>query len=377
MANSGLTPLIPTIYESLDIVSRELVGFAAASTLDASSERAAVGQSILTPITPASAPEDIVPGQLPPDTGDQAIGNTELQITKSRSVPFRWTGEEVKGLRTGPGYDNIRRDQITQAMRALVNEVEVDLGAEALVSASRAAGTAGTTPFELSVGASAQTLKILEDNGSPTSDLQMVIDTTAGAALRTNTQLTKANEAASDATLRRGVLLDMHGFAIRESAGVARHTAGSAGDATVDGAHAEGDTVIAITETTAAFVVGDVVTFDGFDDQYVVSAVGATDITLGAPGLRQPLAGGEAITVVADYAANVAFHRSALVLLARSPALPDEGDMASDRMVVTDPKSGISFEFAVYPQYRRVRYEVGLAWGVAGIKPEHTALLLG
>ena len=43
MANSNLTPLIPTLYESLDIVSRELVGFIPSVALDANAARAAVG----------------------------------------------------------------------------------------------------------------------------------------------------------------------------------------------------------------------------------------------------------------------------------------------------------------------------------------------
>jgi len=71
------------------------------------------------------------------------------------------------------------------------------------------------------------------------------------------------------------------------------------------------------------------------------------------------------------------FSRSALVLAARAPARPSEGDNATDVIVITDPRSGMSMEFAMYKGYRKVRYEVGLAWGVKNIKPEHTALLLG
>ena len=53
------------------------------------------------------------------------------------------------------------------------------------------------------------------------------------------------------------------------------------------------------------------------------------------------------------------------------------GDTADDVMNVTDPVSGITFQVALYRQYRQVRYEVGLAWGVASIKPEHGCVLLG
>jgi hypothetical protein len=71
------------------------------------------------------------------------------------------------------------------------------------------------------------------------------------------------------------------------------------------------------------------------------------------------------------------FARSALVLAARAPSLPEEGDQAEDRMIITDPRSGLALEFALYKGYKKVRYEVGLAWGVKNVKPEHSIILLG
>ena len=57
--------------------------------------------------------------------------------------------------------------------------------------------------------------------------------------------------------------------------------------------------------------------------------------------------------------------------------MPEGGDSASDVTVVTDEMSGLAFQVAMYKEYRRVRYEIGLAWGVKTIKPEFLALLLG
>lgn len=382
MANT-LTSLVPDLYEALDVVSRELSGFIPSVTLDASAARAALNQAVRVPITPAAAAEDVTPGQLPPDDGDQIIGNTPITISKSRTVPFRWSGEEQKGVNSGPGYPNIRRDQIAQAMRTLVNEIEAAVGGLA-VSASRAWGTPGTAPFASDLSDPANVRKILADNGAPMSDMQLVIDTTAGAKVRSLAQLTKANEAGTTDLRAQGTLLEIHGFTMRESAGVQQITAGSV-TGTVTASGSKG--AVSVTLTTAAgaavaILAGDVVSFAGDSNKYVAAAaltLGASTsgaLTLVDPGLRTTLSSA-AVTVAATATRNFAFSRSAIILATRVPALPEEGDMAADRMLITDPRTGLTFEIAMYLQYRRVRYEVSLAYGFANIKPRHTALLLG
>lgn len=372
-----LTQLVPDLYAALDVVSREMVGFIPSVTLDPSAERAALNQAIRIPITPASTASDVSPGQLPPDDGDQNIGNTPFVISKSRTVPFRWTGEEQKGVNTGPGYATIRRDQIAQAFRTLVNEMEVDLGSLFALT-SRATGTAGTTPFGSNLGDTAQLRKILSDNGAPLGDLQCVIDTTAGANIRTLAQLTKANEAGTKALREQGILLDLHGFQMRESAGVATTAAGTGASYVLNGAHAKGATTINVQTGSGTVVAGDVVTFQNDPRKYVVAtALSGGAFTINAPGLMQAANTGATVTLAAAATRNMGFSRSAIVLATRAPALPEEGDMADDRMMITDPRSGIAFEVAMYKQYRRVRYEVALAWGKQNIKPAHTATLLG
>ncbi|MNO57697.1 P22 coat protein [compost metagenome] len=384
MANT-LTGLITTIYNALDVVSRELVGFIPAVSSDMTFARAAVGQTVTSPVTNGATATDITPAVTPPNDGDQQIGAVSMTINKARRVPIRWNGEEKLGLdNNGASFNVILRDQMAQGMRTLVNEVEADLAAVA-INASRAYGTAGTTPFASNLADSAQLRRILSDNGAPLGDLQMVIDTSAGANMRTLTQLSKANEANDDSLLRRGVLLDVHGFAIRESAQVKTPIVGSAAAATTNTAgYAAGATAIVLASAgTGGVLAGDIITFAGDSNKYVVAAGDADvsnggTITLAAPGLRKAIpAAATALTVVSASTRSAAFARSAIALATRAPALPPQGDSAIDRMLVTDQISGLTFEVAMYAQYRQMQYEVSLAWGTKAVKSEHIASLLG
>lgn len=384
MANT-LTGLVPTIYNALDVVSRELVGFIPAVSSDMTFARAAVGQTVTSPVTNGATATDITPAVTPPNDGDQNVGAVSMTINKARRVPIRWNGEEKLGLdNNGASFNVILRDQMAQGMRTLVNEVEADLAAVA-INASRAYGTAGTTPFASNLADSAQLRRILSDNGAPLGDLQMVIDTSAGANMRTLTQLSKANEANDDSLLRRGVLLDVHGFAIRESAQVKTPIIGSAAAASTNTAgYAVGATAIVLASAgTGGVLAGDIITFAGDSNKYVVAAGDADvsnggTITLAAPGLRKAIpAAATALTVVSASTRSAAFARSAIALATRAPALPPQGDSAIDRMLVTDPVSGLTFEVAMYAQYRQMQYEVSLAWGTKAVKSEHIASLLG
>jgi hypothetical protein len=390
MANT-LTNLIPDIYEGLDVVSRELVGLVPAVFLAASSERAAKDQTITTPVAPAATATDITPGVIPPDDGDQTIGNQQMTISKARRVPVRWNGEQSLSLNApgGIGRERIQRDQFAQGFRTLANEVESDLAA-LHITASRAFGTAGTTPFTFSATRSgfedvAEVRRILVDNGAPESDLQLVLGTAAGAKLRSLAQLNNAQASADTTFLRQGILLPLHGMDIRESGQIRSHTKGTGASATTNTAgYAVGAKTITLASAgTGTILAGDLITFAGDPNQYLV-VTGDADVSdggtivLAEPGLRQAIpASATAITVVPSSTRNMAFHRNAIVLAARVPARPTEGDLADDVTIVTDPRSGISFEVALYKQYRQVQYEISLAWGVKAIKPEHIAVLLG
>ena len=370
-----LTNLTPTIYRALDVVSREMVGFIPSVSRDASEAMAAKDQVIRSFITQSADAVDIAPASASPESGNQTVSYVDMKITKSKMVPVQWTGEEEKAM--SGQYSEILADQFAQAMRTLANEVEADI-AQLYKKASRAYGSSAITPFASTIADSAQMRKLLIDNGAPLSNMRMVVDTDAGANLRALSNLTKANENGSDATLRRGVLLDLNGFQIRESAGIVSHTKGTGSADTVGADASVGDTEITVSSSVGDYVAGDVIHF-GTDTahKYVVKSATTTAITIAEPGLKVAVSSGADVTIAAAYTPNMAFDSGAIKLLARQPAMPSVGDSAVDVMVVTDPVSGLPFQIALYKQYRGLHYEVGLAWGCELIKPEHVAILLG
>lgn len=376
MANT-LTNLIPAAYEALDIVSRELVGFTQAVTLDATSDRIAKGQTVYSPVAPANTAATITPAMTVTAASDQTIGTKSLTVDNYKVSGFNWTGEEAFSMDSGPGLRRIMVDQIAQCLRVHVNAIELAVSTAAQVGASRAYGTSATTPFASDLSAAAQLRKILDDNGAPASGRSMVLNTTAGANLRTLAQLTKVNEAGSADPLRRGVLLDIHGFAVRESAQILTTTAGTGTGYLINNVagYAIGDTALTLDTGSGTIIAGDVITI-GSHKYVVATALAANVVTIAAPGLRAAVANDAAVTVNAAYSANFGFSRNAISLATRLPKVVPN-DAATDRQVITDPVSGISFELAMYPGYRMVKYEVAIAYGTAVMKTEHLATLLG
>lgn len=381
MANV-LTDLAADIYKAADVVGRELVGFIPASTINANgSERVAKGDVVRASFTREAAAVDVSESMTIPEGTDQTVDNKTLTISKSRAVQIPYTGENVLSLNNGIGFDTVYGDQITQAMRTLVNEIEADMAQEAYTNSSRAFGTAGTTPFGSNFSEVAEIRQILVDNGMPQNDGQvsLVLNTLAGTNLRQLAQLQKANEAGGSDLLRQGILLDLQGLGIRESAQIKSHTKGTGASYLLnDASSAVGDTVIAADGGSGTILAGDVVTFAGTTTKYVVnSALSGGSFTLGAPGLLVAEADNDAITVGDSYTANVAFHRRALELAMRAPAVPQGGDSADDALLVQDPHSGLVFEIRVYKGYRKTMIEVAAAWGVKAWKSNFIATLLG
>lgn len=379
MANV-LTDLAADIYKAADVVGRELVGFIPAVTINAGSEQAAQGDTVRAAFTRAATVNtSATPAMTIPEGDDQTVDNKTLTLSQIASVRIPWTGEDMKHVNNGSGFETIYGDQIAQAFRGIVNAIETHVATVAYQGASRAVGTAGTTPFASTQNIVNEARQILVDNGAPTDDLSLIMSTSAGTNFRNLSNLYKVNEAGSDRLARQGVLLDISGVAMRESAKVVDHTKGTgSGYLLNDASSAIGDTSIAADTGTGTIIAGDIVTFAGTAHKYVVNtALSGGSFVIGGPGLRVAETDNDAITVGNNYSANVMLHRKAVELAMRPLSKPLGGDAAVDEMIVQDPFSGLVFRISAYKGYNKAMFDVTCLYQAKAWKSDFIANVLG
>lgn len=380
MANV-LTDLAADIYKAADTVGREVVGFIPSVTVNAGAEEAAQGDTVRSHFTrEATVNASAAPSMTIPEGDDQTVDNKTMTVSQIASVRIPWTGEDIKHVNNGSGFETIYGDQIAQAMRGIVNTIEAKVATVAYQGASRAVGTAGTTPFGSTHGVVNEARQILVDNGMPVNDgrVSLVMNSDAGVNFRNLSNLYKVNEAGDARLLRQGVLTDISGFMMRESGQVVAHTKGTGTSYQTDAAAAVGDTAISLDTGSGTLLIGDVVTFAGDSNKYVANSTAASgDFTIGAPGAREAIADNTALTIGNSFAANVALHQSAVELVMRPLAKPNGGDAAVDVMTVQDPHSGLIFQISVYKGYNKAMIDITTLYDAKAWKPDAIALVLG
>lgn len=381
MSNT-LTALAPTLYSAAKEVAAEPFGVVGAINTSFDDKGVAKGDTVKVPTAPVRTASDFTPAAAAAAGTDATATTTDVTITKSRKVDWNITGEQLRSLENGGTNLDWAKQLLLQGMRTLRNEAEADAALAVALGASRAVGTAGTTPFASSLDLLVDARKILRDNGAPLADMQFVGDTAAEAKMLKLGIVTSAEQAGSDEERRTGNLKRQFGFLPNASAGIASHTAGTGALATTNNAgYAVGTTTLTLASAgTGTILAGDVITFAGDTNQYLVvsgdaDVSGGGTITIAAPGLRVAMsAATKAITIVASFTPNLAFERNAIVGTLRPPLIP--ANPTIKQMPISDNK-GMTYLMLEIAQYGMVTWELHLAWGFKTVNPEFSALVLG
>ena len=390
MANDiSLTGLTEILYQARDQVAMEPTGFSQGVIVNGGSEGVSAGGTVTSMRTTEPTLEtSYTPAMTVPDAADITTTTETLTLSSYAGASIPLKGEQWAQLSNTVGSEAALQTLYKQAIRKMVNTIEAAVGLAAYQGASRAVGTAGTTPFGSNFEILADLYRILEDNGTPMSDgmLSLIVNTAASANLRKRSTLTNVGDAGTDATLRRGELLNLFNMSIRSSAGVQSHTKGAGASYVINNGNiAVGSTTISVdggTVNTTGFKTGDVITVadEPTAGNYVVktglTAV-AGNIVLNHPGLRGAIVDGKAVTIGNSYVGNTAFHKSAIELAMRPPAQPPGGDAGEEIATLVDPATGLSFTARLYKGYGINQIKLMAFYGVKVWKPEFVATLMG
>ncbi len=377
MSANTLTALQPIMFSAAQMVSAEPFGAINAIASDFDDKGVAVGDNVKVPIAPTRAASNFTPAATTPEGTGGTADAISVSITASKKVDWVLTGEQLTSLANADSDKEWVRQMLAQGMRTLRNLAEIDCITAIRKGASRAYGTAGTTPFATDLTALTNARKILRDNGAPMADLQMVVDTNASLKLLNLGIVQSAADAGSDEERRTGVVKKQFGFQIRESAGISAVTKGTGASYVTNGSTAVGVQDIALVTGTGTVLEGEVVTFAAdANNKYVVKTgvAAAGTITLHRPGAKVVIATANALTVGNDFTPNLAFERSAIVGIMRPPKMPPNATIIP--RLISDAK-GMTYLFLELQQYGQTSWEIHLAWGFKAVQDEHIALVLG
>lgn len=346
------------------------------------------GSVIDVPIDPVINVRNVVPDPNQPADTSVAPGTVQIPLDQWKEAPFQMTDKELLQVMEGTVPMCVRSavDALASTVNAYLFGLYIDVYGYA--------GTAGTTPFSGSPGTTAaatQARKILNQQLAPYTMRRLVLDPEAGAAALDLGAFRDVSASADPQVITEGIIGRKYGFDSYEDQQVPTHTAGTITTGLVAKAStAQAVGLKAIVCTTAAttgacaLLEGDIVTFAGDDQTYVLTAdateaSAATDVTLNIePGLKVALAGSEAVTVKATHVVNLAFQRNAFAFASRP--LQDVATQVGVQVAsesVTDPMTGLSMRLEVTRQYKQTLWAFDMLYGGKCIDPRKATRLAG
>ena len=406
MANT-LTTIMPKILARGLIVLRERCIMPRLVNGDYALDAKKKGSTIDVEVPTTVGTRDVSPSNTPPTSVDHTADTVQIELSNWRqNDPIYLTDKDYGEIEARAGHLPMK---LQEAIKGLASDVNQSIHAKykgALRGVFGVTGTAGTTPFGSTTTAT-QARKILNKQLCPKSDRRGVLDFDAEAAALELAAFADAEKIASSVVKIEGDIGRKFGLDWAADDEVTTHTAGtiaatgapSGRVCAAVGAGVVGDTTVdvdngASTAVTGTIVLGDIVSFAGHSQTYVVIANAASGqyaaeaYTFAAnavsglaiyPALKAAVADNEVMTVVATHVVNLAFHRDAFAFAQRPLLDPGKelGLAGTNIMTMQDPQTGIILRLEVSRQHKQVAWEFDLLWGAELVRPELACRILG
>lgn len=373
MANT-ISPIVPKILGRAMMALRQTAWMPRLVNSDYSVEAARKGSTIDIQIPSALAATDVTPSPtLTPS--DSTPTTVQIPLNNWKHVSFHLTDKELKEIDAQDGFIPM---QMSEGMKALGNAINISIF-NAYKKVYGFTGTAATTPFASDYNAALDVRKILADQLCPKGERRFVVDNTAEVNLLKLAPFRDASQSADARVIAEGEIGRKLGFDWFADDHVPLHTAGTGSGYLVNGTLSLGLKTIPVDTGTGTLVEGDIITFAGHTQTYVITANyagGAGNISI-EPGLVAVPADNAAITKVATHRVNLAFHRDAIAFANRSMVTEMDRLSTNPMWTVQDPKTGLVFRAELIRQNKQWAWDFDVLWGADIARRELACRLAG
>ena len=335
--------------------------------------------TINVPVPSAIAIVQVSPSYVPPD--DVGVVPTSVPITLDQwwEAPFFMSDKDLM-----ESINGTVPMQASEAIKTIANKIDA-----ALLALSENvygwAGSAAVTPFASDVSEITEARKTLNTQLAPLDDRRFVINADAEANALGLRAFQDMSFSGSAQGIVEGKLNRKLGFDWYMDQNVPTHTCGTVATswiAKTGTSQALGlKAIVTTTGGTAAMLKGDIITFSGHTQTYVLTAAasrsGGGDMTIYVePGLKLALAGDETITIKGTHAVNLAFHRDAFAFVSR-PLADNADGLGNIIQSAIDPVSGLALRLEVSRQHKRTRFSYDVLYGLACVRRELACRVAG
>lgn len=330
------------------------------------------GSVIDVPYTNPIALQDVTPAATPPSTADVAPGYVQVPLDQWKEAPFYMTDQDL--LTSMNGTIPLI---VAEAVKAVAEGINSYILSQMAKGFYIYGGTGGTTPFGSDVALARTIRRDLNKARCPISPRRFVVDPDAEANLLARAEFTQYNTSgeAGAQNLIEGSMGRRFGFDWFMDQQVASFTKGTG--ASYAGTGTAGNKTVTLATGTGTVLVGDIVTFAGGTETYVVTAgVAAPGVISIYPSLTRTLSSAAMTIVTTTGVQNVAFHRDAFAFAIR-PMQPVDPNLGSIVNQAVDPVSGLALRLEITREHKRTRWSFDALYGGKVVRPELGARLLG
>ena len=381
---NDLQAIMALILARALIVLRPVTAFPRLVNTDYSTDAQQQGDVINIPIPTAVGVRDVTPSNTPPAPTTTTTDKVQIPLNFWRqSDPIYLTDKELAEIAANRHFLPM---QLAESIKALTRDVNQKIVAN-YKKVYNHVGDASAHPFNSTAKTThaINARKKLNENFAPRSPRYGVVDHVAEANMLALSEFADADKVGTSEVKMEGEIGRKYGIDWIADDDIPTHTTGAATGTAIavdlGAGYAAGLSTIHIDGLTSDPVEGDIFTFAGHDQQYVVRSVSGTgtelDINI-SPKLAEAVADDEVLTFVPSHKVNLVFHRDAFAFAAR--ALVGNASVASSTavtMTMEDPLTGLVLRLELTRQHKQEAWELDILFGTELVRPELACRLIG